>query len=173
MTGIVVADSGPLIALARADHLPLLQYLYKEILIPPAVYAELCLESGRPGSKRLAEAIVEGWLVMRQLSSIMAEQMSELALILDPGEAEAIALAEEVSCRFLLIDERKGRAVAKRRGVPVAGLAGVLLAAKKNGIIDEVMPVVKCLGEIGYRMSQSLITEIARLTGESVVSKRG
>ena len=52
------------LALARADHLPLLQYLYKEILIPLAVYAELCLESGRPGSKRLAGAIVEGWLVM-------------------------------------------------------------------------------------------------------------
>ncbi len=173
MTGIVVADSGPLIALARADHLPLLQYLYKEILIPPAVYAELCLESGRPGSKRLAGAIVEGWLVMRQPSSIMTEQMSELTLILDPVEAEAIALAEGVSCRFLLIDERKGRAVAKRRGVPVAGLAGFLLAAKKNGIIDEVLPIVKCLGESGYRMSQSLITEIARLTGESVVSKRG
>jgi predicted nucleic acid-binding protein len=35
-------------------------------------------------------------------------------LVLDPGEAEAMLLAEEVECRFLLIDERKGRAVAKR-----------------------------------------------------------
>ena len=167
MTGIVVADTGPLIALARAGHLQLLQHLYKEILIPPAVHTELCLESGRPGAKRLAEAIEEGWLVMRQPSSIMAEQMSELVLILDPGEAEAIALAEEVNCRFLLIDERKGRAVAKRRGVPVAGLAGVLLAAKKGGFIDEVIPIVKSLGNIGYRISQSLITEIARLAGEN------
>jgi predicted nucleic acid-binding protein len=166
VTGIVVADTGPLIALARAGHLQLLQQLYKEILIPPAVHAELCLESGRPGAKRLAEAIGQGWLFMRQPPSISAEQLSELTLILDPGEAEAIALAEEVNCRFLLIDERKGRAVAKRRGVPVAGLAGVLLAAKKGGIIDEVIPIVKCLGEIGYRMSQSLITEIARLARE-------
>jgi predicted nucleic acid-binding protein len=167
VTGIVVADTGPLIALARAGHLQLLQQLYKEILIPPAVHEELCLESGRPGAKRLAEAMEEGWLVMRQPSNITTEQMSELVLILDPGEAEAISLAKEVNCRFLLIDERKGRAVAKRRGVPVAGLAGVLLAAKKGGIIDEVMPIVKCLGEIGYRMSQSLIAEIARLAGES------
>jgi predicted nucleic acid-binding protein len=49
----------------------------------------------------------------------------------------------------------------------VASLAGVLLAAKKGGIIDEAMPIVKCLGEIGYRMSQSLTAEIARLAGES------
>jgi predicted nucleic acid-binding protein len=69
--------------------------------------------------------------------------------------------------RFLLIDERKVRAVAKCRGVPVAGLAGVLLAAKKGGVIGEVMSIVKCLGEIGYRMSQSLITEIARLAEEN------
>lgn len=167
MTGIVVADTGPLIALARAGHLQLLQHLYKEILIPPAVHTELCLESGRPGAKRLVEATEQGWLVMRQPSRITAEQVSELALMLNPGEAEAIALAEEVNCRFLLIDERKGRNIAIRRGLPVAGLAGVLLAAKRCGFIDEVMPIVKSLGEIGYRMSQSLITEIARLAGES------
>lgn len=168
MTGIVVADTGPLIALARAGHLQLLQQLYKEILIPAAVHTELCLESGRPGAKRLVEATEQGWLVMRQPSRIMAEQISELALMLDPGEAGAIALAEEVNCRFLLIDEQKGRKIAKRRGLPVAGLAGVLLAAKQGGFIDEVIPIVKSLGEIGYRMSQSLIAEIARLAGESV-----
>ena len=167
MTGIVVADTGPLIALARVGQLQLLQLLYKEILIPSAVHAELCLESGRPGAKRLAEAIEQGWLAMRRPSSIIAEQMSELALILDPGEAEAIALAEEVNSRFLLIDERKGREIAKRRGVPLAGLAGVLLAAKKGGFIDEAMPIVKSLGEMGYRMSQSLMIEIARLAGEN------
>lgn len=84
----------------------------------------------------------------------------------DSGEVEAVTLAEAVNCRFLLIDERKGRAVAKRRGLPVAGLVGVLLAAKRSGFVDEVMPIVKSLGEIGYRMSQSLITEIARVAGE-------
>jgi predicted nucleic acid-binding protein len=67
----------------------------------------------------------------------------------------------------LLIDGQKGRKIAKRRGLPVAALAGVLLAAKKSGFIDEVMPIVKSLGEIGYRMIQALTTEIAKLTGES------
>ena len=133
MTGIVVADTGPLIALARAGYLELLQELYQEILIPPAVHDELCLGSNRPGSKRIAEAIEQDWLHIRKPSS-KTSSLSELVLILDPGEAEAIVLAEEVDCNFLLIDERKGRAISKRRGVPVAGIAGVLLAVKKQGV---------------------------------------
>ena len=87
-------------------------------------------------------------------------------LVLDPGEAEAILLAEEVNCRFLLIDERKGRAIANRRGVPVVGIAGVLLAAKKRGLIDAVMPILKNLEQAGYRISAGLTKEIARLAGE-------
>jgi len=169
VTEIVVADTGPLIALARAGCLQLLPALYQEIVIPPAVHAELCLGSRRPGSKHLADAMEQGWLKIRKPSINTASSLSELALILDPGEAEAIVLAEEVDCRFLLIDERKGRAVARRRGVPVAGIAGVLLAAKKRGFIDEVLPLVKNLEQIGYRMSSALVSEITRRAGESSV----
>ncbi len=169
MTGIVVADTGPLIALGRTGDLPLLQALYQEIFIPPAVYSELCLGSvsGRPGSEQLPAAIKQGWLQTRELSASSASSLSALALILDHGEAEAILLAEEADCRFLLIDERKGRAVAKRRGVPVAGVAGVLLAAKKHGLVDSVLPVLKNLESAGYRLSEALKKEIARLAGEA------
>jgi predicted nucleic acid-binding protein len=135
-------------------------------MIPPAVHAELCLGSGRPGSKQLADAMKQGWLQIKKPSTSTASSLSELVLILDLGEAEAIVLAEEVDCRFLLIGERKGRAVAKRRGVPVAGIAGVLLAAKKRGLVDEVLPILKNLEEVGYRMSAALTREIVRLAGE-------
>ena len=87
-------------------------------------------------------------------------------LILDRGEPEAILLAEEVNCKFLLIDEKKGRAIATRRGVPVVGTAGVLLAAKKRGLLDAVVPNLKRLEQAGYRMSEELTKEIARLAEE-------
>ena len=166
MTGIVVADAGPLIALGRTGHLPLLRALYQKIFIPPAVYSELCLGSGRPGSKQLSAATKQGWLQTRELSASSASSLSTLALILGRGEAEAILLAEEADCRFLLIDERKGRALAKRRGVPVAGVAGVLLAAKKYGLIDSVLPVLTSLESAGYRLSEALKKGIARRAGE-------
>ena len=71
-----------------------------------------------------------------------------------------------MNCRFLLIDERKGRAIASRRGVPVVGIAGVLLAAKKRGLIDVVVPILKNLEQAGYRISAGLTKEITRLAGE-------
>ncbi len=166
MTGIVVSDTGPLIALGRVGYLNLLRDLYQDILIPPAVHDELHLGSGRPGVEQSADALERGWLQVREPSPGSPSSLSELVLILDLGEAEAILLAEEVDCRFLLIDERKGRAIAKRRGVPVVGMAGVLLAAKKRGLIDAVLPSLKNLERAGYRMSSGLTKEIARLAGE-------
>lgn len=166
MTGIVVADTGPLIALGRVECLKLLHDLYQDVLIPPAVLDELHLGSGRLGARQSAEALEQGWLQVQELSAGSAQALSDLMLVLDPGEAEAILLAEEMNCKFLLIDERKGRAIANRRGVPVVGIAGVLLAAKKRGLIDAVMPILQNMEQAGYRMSAGLTKEIARLARE-------
>ena len=166
MTGIVIADTGPLIALGRAGCLKLLRDLYQGILIPPAVHDELHLGSGRPGAEQSADALEQGWFQVQELSAGSTPSLSELVLILDRGEAEAILLAEEVNCKFLLIDEKKGRAIATRRGVPVVGTAGVLLAAKKRGLLDAVVPNLKRLEQAGYRMSEELTKEIARLAEE-------
>ena len=166
MTGIVVADTGPLIVLGRVECFKLLHDLYQDVLIPPAVREELHLGSGRPGARQSAEALEQGWLQVQELSAGSAQALSDLMLVLDPGEAEAILLAEEMNCKFLLIDERKGRAIANRRGVPVVGIAGVLLAAKKRGLIDAVMPILQNMEQAGYRMSAGLTKEIARLAGE-------
>lgn len=167
MTAIVVADAGPLIGLGRVGGLNLLRDLYEKILIPPAVQHEPCLDSGRPAAAHCAQAIAEGWLQVRAPSLPSAPSRSELMLVLDPGEAEAMLLAEEVECRFLLIDERKGRAVAKRRGIPVVGVAGVLLAARKRRLIDAVLPILKSLEPGGYRLSSELVQEIAGFAGEN------
>jgi hypothetical protein len=148
------------------ECLKLLHDLCQDILIPPAVGEELRLGSGRPGARQSAEALEQGWLQVQEPSADSAQALSELMLVLDPGEAEAILLAEEVNCKFLLIDERKGRAIANRRGVPVVGIAGVLLAAKKRGLIDTVVPILKNLEQAGYRISAGLTKEITRLAGE-------
>ena len=56
MTSIVVADAGPLIGMARIGHLSLLQRLYNSIVIPPHVFEELKISSGRPGARELSDA---------------------------------------------------------------------------------------------------------------------
>lgn len=162
---IVVADAGPLIALARVDRLGLLRALYGRVCIPPAVRDELQPNSERPGAQRLQQALHESWLEVRTLSETSDRTL--LTLVLDIGEVEAILLAEQVSCRFLLIDDRKGRRIARQRGLPVVGMAGVLLAAKTRQLLPEVQPVLDELSAVGYRLSPALIERVLALAGET------
>jgi predicted nucleic acid-binding protein len=111
MSGIVIADAGPLIALARIERLSLLQTLYGPVTVPQAVLTELRLGSERPGARLLSAAPGAGEIRTRALPPHLAPDLATLSLVLDSGEAEAILLAEALSCRFLLIDERRARVV--------------------------------------------------------------
>jgi hypothetical protein len=63
-----------------------------------------------------------------------------LASSLDPGEPEAIAL--ELNADLILMDERRGRFMARRLGLEVIGVLGVLVRAKRKGHLDELKPVL-------------------------------
>lgn len=160
----VIADTGPLIGLARIGRLDLLHALYGTVFLPPAVLFELRLEDGRPGASRLREALGQGRLLVENLQP--SPDLERLRLLLDPGEAEAILVGLQSRCRFLLIDVRKGRRVARHWGLPVVGLGGLLLAAKQKGQVDRLAPVLDDLGRAGYRLSAALVEGILRRAEE-------
>lgn len=155
MTPVVVADTGPLIVLARIGWLDLLRRLYGRVVVPPAVHAELAIDSNRPGAKVLAGAFAAGWVVVETVMDPSVRP--ELDQLLGPGEAEAIALAGQEDARFLLIDDARGRRTARARGIPVVGVVGVLLVAKSRGELAAVGPVLDRLSDAGYRLSPRLV----------------
>jgi len=153
----VVADASPLIALARIGRLDLLRRLYPSIDIPRAVLAELV---GRPPG---LGASLPPWLRVRDVQN--SEAVRGLRQSLDPGEAEAVILALELGAR-LLIDERAGRRAARALGVEVTGTVGVLLEAKRAGLIERIDTCLAQLNAAGFRMSDSLIAAALRAAGE-------
>ena len=122
------------------------------------------MDSDRPGATELKRAFEAGWFTVRLAAH--ANAVAELTQLLDPGEAEAIVLAEEQQARFLLIDDDRGRRIARRRGISVVGVAGVLLAAKSLGELAAVGPILENLSRIGYRLSPQLVGAVLERAGE-------
>ena len=164
MSRVVVADTGPLIALARVSQLELLREPNGETLVPPMVHVELAIDTARPGAKALAGAFAAGWINVQPV--VDSNAVANLARLLDPGESEAIVLAEQESARFLLIDDARGRKVARARGLSVVGVAGLLLSAKSRGALAELGPVLEALSRVGYRLSSRLVAAVLEKAGE-------
>jgi predicted nucleic acid-binding protein len=159
----VVSDTGPLIALAKVDHLHLLQALFHEVRIPLAVHRELVAKSG-PESARL-ESALQGFLKLAPVSTLPSAV--ELATSrLHPGEREAIALACEQDA-LLLIDDHLGRAAARLLGLRVTGVVGVLIQAKKAKLLLVVGPLLIEMRQRGYWLSDEVLDVAAQLAGET------
>lgn len=160
---MVVADSGPLIAFARLSLLELLPETFGRVLVPDVVVAECTAQPHRPGAKAIAMALADGLLEAVEVEG--AGRFADLHLI-DEGEASALLLAMAEACPTL-IDERRGRRVASRLGVPVVGTVGVLLAARQREAIPALRPLFEELNGFGYRVSAVLVAEALARAGES------
>jgi uncharacterized protein len=142
---VIVSDTSALTSLIQIGRERVLLDLFSRVLIPQAVRQELsCFHDKLP---EFLETI--------EISNSRA--VDELSDIIDRGEAEAVILAMEHSPDFLVIDDAAARNVAIAKGLPVIGLLGVLLKAKKAGVLDAVKPVISDLESIaGFRISPDL-----------------
>jgi len=160
-TRTVVVNTTPIITLALIGQLDLLRHLYGEVVIPPAVQAEVL--AGGPGSIGAAELQGANWI---QTVSMQDPRRADLLSDLDRGEAEVIALAQELNAELVIIDERLARRHAKRLGLTLTGTLGVLLKAKERGLVPAVGPLMDQLRQGGIWLDDVLVAEVLRLAGE-------
>jgi len=160
----VISNTGPLIALAKANQFALLGHLFGHVLIPPAVHREL-LAKGGPESARLDEALLG--LLRVTPSPPLSPEVKTATSRLGAGEQQVIALACERKASLVIIDERLGRTAARQMGLMVTGLAGVLIRAKEAGLIPAVRPLLEEIRQRGYWLSDAILDVAARLVGES------
>jgi predicted nucleic acid-binding protein len=67
---------------------------------------------------------------------------------------------------LLILDDKKARRVAQQMGLKVIGTVGMLLRAKRDGVIAEIKPLLMALVQADFRISDSIIEEALRLSGE-------
>jgi len=144
----IVADSSPLIALARIGQLALTQRLFDQVWLPPAVAREIVPQTPKPGVEALANA---AWLTTQPLQQ--PNVLDRVSTDLGVGEREAIALALERNSA-LLLDDAQGRREAQRLGVPMLRTIGLLIEAKAQGAISEVKPLLDVLLQESFYLSK-------------------
>ena len=152
----VIADaspsSGSTAPADRSRSLDLLPGVFTGLVAPPAVAAEF---GRRPD-----------WLgevpVVRPSEVVLLR-----ALSFGAGEAEVLAVALERPGSTVLLDEKRARRLAGERGVAVIGTVGVVLRAKRVGLIPAVRPVLDALVESGFRLSDGLYRGALQRAGEA------
>lgn len=151
---VVVSDTTTITNLLKIKLLLIIKGLYGQILIPKAVYDEL---SDYGKQKKIIDS--HDWIKTVGIQNL--ELYNKLRERLDKGESEAITLAIELKSDFLIIDEAKGRRIARSYGIKIIGLLGILMLAKEEGLITRVKPYLKDLKDkMGFRISERLYQEI-------------
>ncbi|MFO7445869.1 MAG: DUF3368 domain-containing protein [Ignavibacteriaceae bacterium] len=105
-----------------------------------------------------------GWIQIKE--PVNKTYQSIINLVLDKGEASAIALAVELENPLLILDDLKARSFAKNLNLFFTGTLGIIINAKKSGIIDNVKDVLSLIEQTDFRLSKELKETILSLADE-------
>lgn len=157
---LLVADTSPLLALARVDFLEKLPYLFGKIYITQSVLAECLHKPAQLDAQQVQRALDNAWLVPVDDPIVRTS-----LLTLDRGEQTALEFALQHNA-VVLIDEKCGREVAKNHHLKIIGAIGILLLAKKHQLIPAVKPSLESLVASGYFIGDHIVRSVLELAGE-------
>lgn len=161
---ILVADCSALIALSACGQLELLEKLFETVVVPEAVYQEATVADKKEA--RQLKTFLQG-----KVRKVDISQYVFLDAFADLGETEAMLLYKQLAANKLLIDDKRGRKVAKINNISIIGSLGVLLAAKERGLITEIAPLLKLIQQSDVHISDTLIESVLELAGERLPIK--
>jgi predicted nucleic acid-binding protein len=156
-----VVNASPIIVLAKIGHLDLLTSLSCEVCIPQAVVDEI---SAGPDEDPARKAIENQW---GSRAEPLASHSDLIEWGLGPGETSVLAVARERAPATAILDDAAARRCAQVIGVPVIGTVGVIIRAKKRGLIRSASETLKALTNIGLHLDYQVIAVALRSVGES------
>ena len=158
----VICNTSPLQYLHQLGRLNILPALAGGIVIPHTVVEELA--EGRQAGFDLPDPAVLPWITIRHPASTPA---LPLASDLGPGESGVLALALESDGATVILDDALARRVAETLRLPLTGTLGLLLDAKRRGLIPLVAPCIDELERLRFRLAPHTRAAVLRLAGES------
>jgi len=150
----VVINASPLVLLSKIDLLYLLNKLFDAVYIPHAVLKEI-----QDIDK------VETKVNLSEISFIPLEISNKIAVRgllgrLHIGEVEVMIGAIEKGIMTVVLDERTARNKAKQLGLEITGTLGILLKARKRGLIEDMGQEITKLKNAGMYLSDNIVKQI-------------
>ncbi len=161
MIQIQVIDASPLIILGKAGLLKTLSPLAERWIVPETVMREVA-------KKSIVESLLLQLADQAKVESRQAQAANPLVTVwnLDAGETEVITLALEQENRGVVLDDLQARKCATVLDIALIGSLGLVLRAKKEGLIDTAKPMIDTLIQSGLYIEQKLIDKILGSVGE-------
>jgi predicted nucleic acid-binding protein len=149
----IISDATSLIILGKLDRFDILENIFDTIIIPQGIMDEISVKNDDLDNKIINNPIFE----IKAMTNIVLFALLEG--VLDKGECESIILSKDLD-KTLLIDEKKGRAIAKDMGLNIIGLMGLLILNIKKGklSIKGVLTIFESIKKLGFRVSVKLET---------------
>ncbi len=157
----VISNSTPLIILGNIDKLFILKELYKEIIIPKAVFDELKAKEDKAKQQMIQNL---EWIKVFEVKNKENRRIYQSKL--HDGEVEVMILAQEISSDLLIIDDNAAKKTAKFLGFNVTGTLGVLLKAKSQGIVINVKIILEEMLKKGFYISENIIKLVLKSANE-------
>ncbi len=154
---MIVSDATILITLINIDVFEVLRLFTTQLIIPPEVYQEV---TQKPSAKScINHEINEGFICVEAYEDNTI--FRELSYILDAGESASMTLALERGLP-LIVDEKKGRSIARGQGIEIIGLVGILrfLYIEECLSREELMDIIEKLNHSDFRISTALLDMI-------------
>lgn len=158
----IICDTSPIQYLHQIGQLTLLSRLAGNVIVPPYVVQEL--EMGRNLGVNLPNIRALNWIAVRTPLSVAA-----LPLVKDlgPGETQVLALALELSNPVVILDDNLARQMARSLGIRLTGTLGVLLDAKRAGMVSVILPMLDQLQALGFRLDPNTRHVVLKMAGET------
>lgn len=160
MSDVWVANASPVIVLAKCGYLDLLTNLSREVVLPQAVIDEIVAGPSTDPARQLIEG---GWGT-RAIPQLVAPELLEWGL--GPGETSVLALAQERVQATAVLDDAAARTCAKVIGVPVIGSIGIIVRAKKQGLLPSATEAMNALRNAGLYLDNAIIRRVLQHLGE-------